>query len=140
MYLVDTNVISELRKQSAHRNSQVADWVRSVPIAELYLSAITIDEIEVGIRRISRRDEVQGQRFRKWFEHGVLQQFRGKILSLDAAIAIRAAGLHVPNPKSLADSFIAATAIEHNLVVVTRNTQDFVDIGVGVINPFTFED
>lgn len=140
MYLVDTNVISELRKRSAHRNSQVADWVRSVPIAELYLSAITIDEIEVGIRRISRRDEVQGQRFRKWFEHGVLRQFRGKILSLDSAIAIRAAGLHVPNPMTLADLFIAATAIEHNLVVVTRNTQDFVDIGVGVINPFTFED
>ena len=63
MYLVDTNVISELRKRSAHRNSQVADWVRSVPIAELYLSAITIYEIEVGIRRISRRDEVQGRGF-----------------------------------------------------------------------------
>jgi hypothetical protein len=100
MYLVDTNVISELRKRSATRNTQVTQWVRSVPIAELYLSAVSIYEIDVGIR---------------------------------------AAALHVPDPRPLADSFIAATAIEHNLVVVTRNTKDFMDIGVGVLNPFTFE-
>ena len=132
-------MINELRKQPAHRDSQVARWVRSVPIAELYLSVITVYEIEVGIRRITRRDEVQGQRFRKWLEHGVLRQFQEKVLPLDTAVATRAAGLPVPDPKPLADSFIAATAIEHNLVVVTRNTQDFVDIGVEVVNPLTFE-
>lgn len=138
MYLLDTNVISELRKSAAKQHSKVAGWIRTVHIAELYLSVITVYELEMGIRRIERRDSTQGRRFRQWLDQGVLPQFRGKVLSFDMSIAMRAAGLHVPDPRPLADSFIAATAAEHQLVLVTRNTSDFQDMSVEVLNPFEF--
>lgn len=138
MYLVDTNVISELRKNAARRSAEVTQWVHSVHLADLYLSAISIYEINIGIRRIERRDVTQGQMLRKWLQQGVLVQFRGKILPFDAAVAIRAADLHVPNQRPLADSFIAATAMEHDMAVVTRDTGDFAKMGVELINPFEY--
>ena len=138
MYLLDTNVISELRKSAAKQHSRVADWIRTVHIADLYLSVITVYELEIGIRRIERRDSPQGRQFRQWLDHGVLPQFQGKILSFDMPVAMRAAGLHVPNPRPLADSFIAATAAEHGMVLVTRNTSDFQGMDVEVLNPFEF--
>ena len=136
MYLLDTNVISELRKSAARRHVEVTQWVRSVHLADLYLSAASIYEIEVGVRRIERRDTAQGHMLRTWLEQRVLVQFRGKILPFDAAVAIRAASFHTPNQRPLADSFIAATAIEHDMAVVTRNIADFAKMGVQIVNPF----
>lgn len=138
MYIIDTNVISELRRRPHRRNENVSQWIRSVPITQLYLSAITIYELDVGIRRLERRDDTQGQKLRQWFLRSVLVQFRDKILPFDTAVAMRAAALHVPDQRPLADSFIAATAAEHDMQVVTRNTQDFENMNIDVINPFEY--
>lgn len=138
MYLLDTNVISELRKSAAKQHSKVAEWIRTIHIADLYLSVITVYELEIGIRRIERRDSAQGRLFRQWLDRGVLPQFHRKILSFDTRIAMRAAGLHVPGPRPLADSFIAATAAEHEFILVTRNASDFQNMDVEVLNPFEF--
>jgi predicted nucleic acid-binding protein len=134
MFLLDTNVISELRKSNADHN--VVRWANRVPPASLYLSAITLLEIETGILRIERRDKLQGARLRTWLQQHVLPAFDGRILAVDGNVAIRCAQLHVPDPRSEYDALIAATALVHGMPVVTRNTEDFRGSGVKVINPF----
>jgi predicted nucleic acid-binding protein len=134
MFLLDTNIISELRKSQA--NSSVVMWANRVPPASLYLSSITILELETGILRIERRDQPQGARLRNWLQHYVLPAFEGRILPVDRVVAIRCAQLHVPDPRSEYDALIAATALVHGMSVVTRNTDDFRGSGVKVLNPF----
>lgn len=137
MYLLDTNVISELRKAGDGKaDPAVVAWVASIDAGEMFISALTVMELEIGILRIERRDALQGARLREWFENRVCPEFQDRTFGIDAAIARRCAHLHVPDPKSERDALIAATALEHGLTVVTRNTDDFTATGVSLINPW----
>ena len=135
MYLLDTNVISELRKaKKAHRS--VRTWAQGLPADSLYISAISILELEIGILLVERRDPRQGTILRAWMEGHVLPTFTGRILAIDTAVAQRCAALHVPNPRSDRDALIAATALVHGMTVVTRNVTDFQPMSVAMVNPW----
>lgn len=135
MYLLDTNVVSELRKASkAHPG--VRAWAGSLPAANLYLSVISILELEIGVLLIERRDRKQGGILRAWMDEYVLPAFAGRILAIDTAVAQRCAALHVPDPRSDRDAFIAATALVHGMTVVTRNVSHFQPMGAAVMNPW----
>jgi predicted nucleic acid-binding protein len=137
MYLLDTNVISELRKVRAGKaDARVAAWADSVDTPDLFLSAITIQELEIGVLLAERRDPVQGAMLRAWLERYVIPAFAGRVLPLDTAAALRCARLHVPDPRPLRDSFIAATALMHGMTVVTRNVRDFQPSGVSILDPW----
>lgn len=141
MLVLDTNVVSELRKvRSGKADPSVAQWSDSVDAADLYVSAITIQELEIGVLLAERRDPSKGAVLRTWLDSHVLPAFAGRVLPVDTAVAQRSAKLHVPAPQSLRDSFIAATALVHGMTVVTRNVADFVPSGVRIINPWTWED
>lgn len=137
MLLLDTNVISELRKvQTAKADPQFIQWANQLILSELYVSAISIMEIETGILRIERRDFQQGQLLRRWLEQQVLPTFEKRILAVDIKVALVCARLHVPDPRSERDALIAATAITHGMTVVTRNIADFQATGVSLLNPW----
>lgn len=135
MFLLDTNVISELRRPDrAHR--KVVAWAGATPAASFFISAISILEIELGARLIERRDTAQGAILRTWIDNQVLARFEGRVLAIDTAVAQRCAQLHVPNPRAERDALIAATALVHGLTIVTRNVGDFEPTGVTLINPW----
>ena len=137
MFLLDTNVLSELRKAGDGKaDTNVVAWLSSVDAATLYLSAMTLMEIELGILRIGRRDAAQGARLRTWMTHHVLPEFLDRILPVDAAVALRCASLHVPDPQAERDALIAATALVHGMTVVTRNIADYEATGVPLVNPW----
>ncbi|MBV6272973.1 type II toxin-antitoxin system VapC family toxin [Alcaligenaceae bacterium CGII-47] len=137
MYLLDTNVLSELRKAGDGRaDPHVIKWLSSVDAANLYISAITTMELEIGILRIERRDPTQGARLRTWFSAQVLPEFAERTLAVDTQVAVRCARLHVPDPRAERDALIAATALVHSMTVVTRNTADFGATGAQLINPW----
>lgn len=137
MYLLDTNVISEIRKiRFGSANKNVAKWADDVDARELYLSVITVEELEIGVLLLERRDPKQGSVLRAWLDQQVLPAFEGRILEIDMAIVLRSAHLHVPNPKPLRDGLIAATALVHSMTVVTRNVDDFKMVGVKVFDPW----
>jgi toxin FitB len=135
MYILDTNVVSELRK-AKKANQNVTKWAQPLPSATLYISVISILELEIGILLIERHDKDQGAILRAWMGRHVLPTFSGRILAIDTAVAQRCATLHVPNPRSDRDALIAATALVHGLTVATRNVADFEGMGVGVLNPW----
>jgi predicted nucleic acid-binding protein len=135
MFLLDTNVVSELRRpEQANRN--VAAWAGSIPLPGFFLSAISILEIEIGALRLARKDPAQGVVIRAWIDGQVLTRFEGRILPVDIGVAQRCARLHVPDPRSERDALIAATALVHGLTMVTRNTADFASAGVELLNPW----
>ncbi|WP_460139833.1 PIN domain-containing protein [Pseudomonas sp. S2_E01] len=134
MYLLDTNVISELRKPQADAN--VVAWAKSILAPRLFISAITLKELETGVLRMERRDPAQGSVLRTWLKRHVMPAFDGRILAVDAAVALRCARLHVPDQANESDALIAATALVHGLTVVTRNIDDFKSSGVELINPW----
>lgn len=137
MFLVDTNVVSELRKVRAGKaDVNVAAWTTSVDASALFLSVITILELEMGILQIERRDATQGAILRTWFERQVLTEFADRVLPIDTAVARRCAKLHVPDRRSERDALIAATALVHGMTVVTRNVADFVSAEVSIFNPW----
>ncbi|QVL48397.1 MAG: type II toxin-antitoxin system VapC family toxin [Thiocapsa sp.] len=137
MYLLDTNVVSELRKVRAGKaDIRVAAWADSVETVDLFLSVITIEELEIGVLLAERRDPTRGTVLRAWLDRHVLPAFAGRILSLDTAIARSSARLHVPDPRPLRDAFIAATALAHGMTVVTRNVRDFEKTGVPILDPW----
>lgn len=136
-YLLDTSVVSEIRKVRAGKaDPNVVRWTDSVPSGTLYISVITVEEIEIGTLIVERRDAVQGSVLRTWLEQHVLPTFASRTLSIDVAVARRAAGLHVPNVRPVRDALIAATALVHGMTVVTRNTIDFIEMGVPLLNPW----
>lgn len=137
MYVLDANVISELRKLGDGRaDPRVRAWAEAQDAAQIFLSALTVMELEIGVLRIARRDPAQGAALRAWFEGQVLPAFAGRILPVDDAVALRSARLHLPDPRADRDALIAATALVHGMVVVTRNSADFEVTGVPLLNPW----
>jgi hypothetical protein len=137
VYVLDTNVVSELRKAKAGKaDRHVVAWASSVPAVQLYLSAITVLELEMGVLRIERRDRAQGALMRAWLDEQVMPAFAGRVLAVDAVVALRCARLHVPNRLAERDALIAATALVHGMTVVTRNVGDFAAASVALIDPW----
>ena len=137
MFLLDTNVVSELRKiTSGKADRTVVRWAENVKSFDVYLSAITIQELEIGIRLAERRDFRQGMVLRSWFKLQVLDGFNGRIIAIDTAVALLSAQFHVPDPHPVEDGLIAATALVHGMTVVTRNVGDYAGTGVAVLNPW----
>ncbi|WP_238601369.1 type II toxin-antitoxin system VapC family toxin [Xanthomonas arboricola] len=137
MYVLDTNVLSELRKVSLGKaDANVAAWAERVDAADLFVSVITVMELELGVLSIERRDPAQGATLRSWLEQHVLPEFYGRTLPIDTAVAQRCARLHVPDKRGERDALIAATALVHGMAVVTRNAADFQPTGVTVVNPW----
>lgn len=135
MFLLDTNVISELR-QVTKANANVVSWARAVSSSALFISVITVLEIEMGVLQKERQDPSQGAILRTWINSHVLPAFSGRILNIDVAVSQRCAKLHIPDPKSERDALIAATALVHGMTVVTRNVKDFEGTGVALVNPW----
>ncbi len=136
MFVLDTNVISELRHGKPQQSADVRRWAAGQPASRLFLSAITLLELEIGILALERRTPPQGSALRTWLV-GVRAAFAGRILPFTDNTAPVCASLHVPHPRSERDAMIAATAIEHGFTVVTRNVSDFVDTGVALVNPWS---
>jgi predicted nucleic acid-binding protein len=135
MFLLDTNVICELRRGKAGPSAAVRSWAKAQPIHVLYLSAVTQLELEVGVHRMARRDPPQADVLRIWLA-AVLEQFDGRILPFGSVTAPHCAPLNVPDQRSFRDSMIAATALEHGFTVVTRNEKDFEGCAVALLNPW----
>ena len=139
MYMLDTNVVSEIRKiRLGKADELVSQWSDSVNTAELYLSVITLQELEIGVLLAEYRNPAKGALLRGWLNKQVIPAFSGRILPVDTAVVIRSAKLHVPNPRPVRDGLIAATALVHGMTVVTRNISDFASCGVALINPWEY--
>ena len=137
MFLLDTNVVSELRKVTSKRaDKQVAAWASATPGNQTFLSVITVFELERGVLLMECRDSAQVKVLRGWLNNHVLVNYAGRIIPLGVDITQRCAALHVPDPKPDYDAIIVATALEHGLTVVTRNTEDFEEMGVKLLNPW----
>lgn len=137
MFVLDTNAVSELRKaQFGKADSRFVQWADSASPSDLYISAITIMELEIGALQMERRDAEQGVVLRRWLDKQVLPSFEGRILPVDMSVARCCARLHVPDRKNERDALIAATALIHKMTVVTRNVADFASTGVSLVNPW----
>ena len=137
MFVLDTNVVSELRKLGDGRaDARVTAWIAGHDAASFYISALTLMELEIGVLRIERRDARQGRRLRRWIDRHVLPEFRERTLPVDSAVALKCAKLHVPDPRAERDALIAATTMAHGMTVVTGNMADFEATGVALIDPW----
>ncbi|WP_297003856.1 type II toxin-antitoxin system VapC family toxin [uncultured Corynebacterium sp.] len=137
-YLLDTNVLREIRKSPRRADPSVRRWIAAQRPADLYISVITVLELELGVRRMERRDPVQGRRLRQWLDDDVMDVFTSRTLEVDVDTAVRTASLHIPDPAPERDALIAATALVHGLTVATRNTRDFTPTGVPLVNPWKY--
>jgi predicted nucleic acid-binding protein len=139
MYVLDTNVLSELRKvRSGRADPGVATWAEQVPSVELFISAITIHELDHSVLLLERSDPAQGALLRVWLDQSVAAAFKSRVLPVDERVARRAAALHVPDPAPFRDALIAATALVHDMTVVTRDLKDFQRFeGLDLINPWS---
>jgi toxin FitB len=137
VFLVDTNVFSELRKRQ-HGDPNVRAWFSAQPAAMLRTSPIVIAELEHGFLKLSRRDPQQAAPVGKWV-NAIVEQFEGRVVAIDTSAARCFAALHVPDPRPQRDAWIAATALVNDLVVATRNLKDFTPMGAKTLNPWTFQ-
>ena len=139
MYLLDTVVVSETRKiRTGRADPNVASWVAGIDHDLAYISAITIQELELGVLLAERRDPASGAILRAWLNNDVFEAFEQRILPVDAGVARLAASLHVPDPAPVSDALIGATAIANNMVLVTRNIRDFERFpGLDTLNPWS---
>lgn len=138
MFVLDTNVVSEVRKvRSGKANAGVAEWALGIPSSQLFVSSITLHELEHGVLLTERADPAKGVVLRQWLDESVASAFDGRVLAVDEAVAKRAAGLHVPDPAPFRDALIGATALVHRMAVVTRNSKDFKRFDdLEVVNPW----
>ncbi|MCF6288277.1 MAG: type II toxin-antitoxin system VapC family toxin [Proteobacteria bacterium] len=141
MYILDTNVISELRKANSGKlrnkvDVNVVAWASSIPVSQLFLSVISVMELETGVLLIQRKDKRQGAVLRDWLDNHVLKIFQDKIIPIDTLVAQCCAKLHVPDPRSDRDALIAASGLIHKMTIVTRNTNDFKHTKVKLMNPW----
>ena len=140
MFLLDTNVVSELRQAGRNRaDAGVVAWASSVPAFDLFISSITVHEIELGVLLAERTDPAKGAELRTWFDRQLVPAFAARTVPVDTAVARAAAAFHVPDPAPIRDAFIGATAQCHDLTVVTRNVRDFARFGVPILNPWTMD-
>jgi len=135
MYVLDTNVISELRHGKPNQSLEVRAWASDKPVSHLFISAISILELEKEVMTLERRTPPQGSALRTWL-NGVKANFADRILPFSGTTATLCAAMHVPDPKSERDAMIAATVLEHGMTVVTRNVADFAGTGTKLIDPF----
>ena len=137
MFVLDTNVVSELRRAGTGRaDARVVAWASGVVAASLFVSVVTVLELEQGVLLAERRDAAQGEVLRRWLETRVLPAFEGRVLPVDVAVARRCAGLQVPDRHGERDALIAATALVHGMAVATRNVADFAPTGVRLVDPW----
>ncbi len=137
MFLLDTNVVSELRKVSINKaDKNVIAWAKKQSVGCLFISSISILEIEMGILQKERKDPQQAAILRTWLNTHVLKAFSDRVLPFDTSIAIQCAKLHVPDPKSERDAMIGATAKVHGMTLVTRNVEDFKHMKLDILNPW----
>jgi len=138
MFVLDTNVVSELRKVRSGKAAQgVAEWAAGIASAEMFISAITIHELEHGVLLMERSDPAQGAVLRSWLDGSVAVAFEERVLAVDEEVARCAAALHVPDPAPFRDALIGATALVHHMTVVTRNVSDFERFdGLEILNPW----
>lgn len=140
MFLLDTNVISELRNAGDGKaDAQVVSWLSAVDAATFYVSAVTLMEIELGVLLMERRDATQGARLRIWMDSHVLPEFQDRTVLIDRVVALACARLHAPDPRPERDAFIGACAIVHGMTLVTRNVADFAPMGLTVVNPWNHD-
>ena len=138
MFVLDTNVVSELRKvRSGKADPGVAAWASEVPSGQLFVSSITIHELEHGVLLAERADPPKGAVLRRWLDDSVAAAFDQHVLAVDASVARRAAAMHVPDPAPFRDALIGATTLVHGMTLVTRNIKDFARFdGLEIIDPW----
>jgi predicted nucleic acid-binding protein len=135
MFVLDTHIVSEMRRRDK-MHPKVRAWATTTPLASMYLSAVTVLELELGVLLVERKDVKQGALLRAWLEKRVLTEFEGRVLPLDTVVARCCAKLHVPDPKAERDAMIAATTSAHGMTLVTRNVANFRRTGVLTLNPW----
>lgn len=141
MYLLDIHVLSELRRQAGGRaDPRVTAWSKTIALDDLYLSVVTIHEMELGIRRIERSDPAKAAVLRSWLTGFVLPTFGERVLPVDLGCALRSAQLQAAGSRNWQEALLAATALVHDLVLVTRNTVHFSDTEVPLLNPWEFNE
>jgi predicted nucleic acid-binding protein len=139
MLLLDTNVVSELRKIAGGRaHPNVVAWNEAIDPAETFIATVVLHELEIGVRLAEYADRAEGKVLRNWLDHVVVPAFGKRILPLDEAAALKAAEWHVPNPRPINDAYIAAIALTRHMTLVTRNVRDFQGMGIPVVNPWEF--
>lgn len=137
MWLLDTNVISEVRKiRSGKADANVARWISGKDTAAMFMSVITLQELETGVLRAEKKDAAKGSILREWLDWSVRPAFAGRILPVDEKVALKSAQLQAPDPKPAMDCLLAATALVHGLTLVTRNVRDFEGSDVKLVNPW----
>jgi toxin FitB len=136
MFLLDTNVVSELRKGKLKADVNVIAWAESLPATSLFISVVTVLELERGVLLLERRDAERGAVLRRWLDSHVMPSLSSRVLPIDSDVARRCARLHVPRTRSERDALIAATALVHSLTVATKSVSDFEPMGVDLLDPW----
>jgi toxin FitB len=134
LFLLDTNVVSELRKGS-RAHTALREWIAPIDDSGLFLSVVVVGELRQGVERLRLRDAPQAERLDRWLL-ALMNDYAERILQVDLRVADLWGRMNVPNPISAVDGLLAATAIVHDLILVTRNVKDVERTGARIHNPF----